>query len=120
VALAPISKGSPEPNASDRRLYPRESVSDAVRIVTAAGAVFDATVVDRSLRGMRIECAEGASLPSDVTILSLSAGAAYVARVVWRTPPYAGLSILRTVDMRTATGSESERFHKLWREHLRR
>jgi hypothetical protein len=112
--------GSAASAAADRRLHPREAASDPIRIVTESGAVFDATVVDRSLRGMRIECADGGSLPGEVVVLSISAGAAFVARVVWRTPPYAGLFIVRTVDMRTASGPDSDRFRRLWREHLRR
>ena len=40
--------------------------------------------------------------------------------MVWRTAPYAGLSILRTVDMRTASGADSAGLQKLWREHIAR
>ncbi len=51
-------------------------------------------------------------------MLARPAGAVHMAKVVWRTAPYAGLSIVRTVDMRTASGPEPAGLHKLWREHI--
>ena len=108
------------PFAGDRRLYPREAASEAVRLVAPSGHAYDAVVVDRSLRGLRVQLEAAGTLPSEVTVLSRSTGAAHVARVVWRTASYAGLSISRTVDMRTASGSESAGLLKLWREHIAR
>jgi hypothetical protein len=110
----------PVASQADRRVDPREATSDRVKLVAGAGAVFDAVVVDRSLRGLRIQYSGAGSLPAEVTLLYPAAGAAYVARVVWRTPPYAGLSITRTVDMRTASGAEGERLRRLWWEHIAR
>ena len=107
-------------SAADRRLHPREAASETVRLVDRSGHAFDAVVVDRSLRGLRVQLEAAATLPSEVTVLSRSAGAAYVAKVVWRTAPYAGLSISSTVDMRTASGPESAGLLKLWREHIAR
>ena len=108
------------PPDADRRIHPREAVHEEVRLVGGGGHVFDVLVVDRSLRGLRIQFAGAATLPGDVTVLSRSAGVAHVAKVVWRTAPYAGLSITRTVDMRTATGPETATLRKLWREHIAR
>ena len=88
--------------------------------MTSSGHTYDAAVVDRSFRGLRIRLDQAAVLPGDVTVLARSAGAVHVAKVVWRTPPYAGLSITRTVDMRTAAGPEAAALHKLWREHIAR
>ncbi len=84
------------------------------------GQTYDALVVDRSLRGLRVELDQAAILPSEITVLSRNAGAIHLAKVVWRTAPYAGLAITRTVDMRTASGPESAGLHKLWREHIAR
>ena len=107
-------------SAADRRLYPREVASETVRLVTTGGHAYDAVVVDRSLRGLRVRLDQAATLPTEVTVLSRGAGAAHMAKVVWRTAPYAGLSIARTVDMRTALGPEAAGLHKLWREHISR
>lgn len=112
---APVSA-----SAAERRLHPREAASDRVKLVAGSGAVFDVTVVDRSLRGMRIEFAGAASLPTEVTVLSPATGSVHMARVVWRTAPYAGLLVSRTVDMRTATGPDTANLRRLWREHIAR
>ena len=108
------------PSADDRRLHPRAAASEPVRLVSLSGHVYDARVVDRSLSGLRVQLDEAATMPSELTVLSRSAGAVYMAKVVWRTVPYAGLSITRTVDMRTASGPETAPLHKLWREHIAR
>ena len=107
-------------SAADRRAHIRDAVSDLVKLITRSGQVFEAMAVDRSLRGLRVQLSEAAFLPSDITVLSRSAGAIYLARIVWRTPPYAGLSISRTIDMRTASGPETSEFRRLWREHIAR
>ncbi len=91
-----------------------------MRLVTANGHAYDVALVDRSLSGMRIRLDPTAILPGELTVLARSAGAVHLARVVWRTPPYAGLSITRTVDMRTAAGPDTAALHKLWREHIAR
>ena len=106
--------------AADRRLHPRESASDPVKLVTRSGQVFDMVVVDRSLRGMRVQSHDVASLPSEVTVLAPRSGAVHEARVVWRTSPYAGLLLTRSVDMRSAAGSETAELRRLWREHITR
>ena len=105
---------------ADRRVHPRASASETVRLVTSSGHAYDALVVDRSLRGLRVHLEQAATLPTEVTVLSRGAGAAHVAKVVWRTAPYAGLSIARTVDMRTASDPDSAGLRKLWREHIGR
>ena len=107
-------------SAPDRRAHVRDEVSDPVRLVTRSGQVFEATAVDRSLRGLRVRLSEAAILPSEVTVLSRNAGAVYLARIVWRTPPYAGLLISRTIDMRTASGPDTSELRRLWREHIAR
>ena len=112
-----VSLGS---GPADRRLHPREAADEPVRLITVGGHAYDAVVVDRSLRGLRILLDQAATLQGEVTVLARSAGAVYVARVVWRTPPYAGLSITRTVDMRTSAGHDTAGLHKLWREHIAR
>ncbi len=91
-----------------------------MRLVTGSGHAYDVVLVDRSLRGLRVQHDPATSLTGDVTVLSRRDGAAYVARVVWRSAPYAGLSISRTVDMRTVSGPESAGLHKLWREQIAR
>ena len=105
---------------ADRRLHSREAASETVRVVTADGHAYDAVVVDRSLRGLRLRLDRTAALPSEVTVLSRAAGAVHMARVVWRTAPYAGLSITRSVDMRAASGAQVAGLHKLWRGHIDR
>ena len=108
------------PSPADRRLHPREAASETVRLVAPSGHAYDAVVVDRSLRGLRVQLDAAGTLPSEVTVLSRNSGAAYVAKVVWRTAPYAGLSISNTVDMRTASGPDSAGLRRLWREHITR
>ncbi len=103
---------------SDRRLHFREASSEAVRLVTSGGYAYDGVVLDRSLRGLRVQIDPAAKLASDLTVLSRGASAAHMAKVVWRTGSYAGLSITRTVDMRAAAGPEAASLHKLWREHI--
>ncbi len=105
---------------ADRRLYPREQVSEHVRLVGSTGHVFDANVVDRSLRGLRIRLSDAATIPTEVHVLSRAQQVVYAARVVWRTPPYAGLSISAATDMRALPNSGSARVHKLWRQHIGR
>ena len=113
-----LEPGRSAPSASDRRQDERSAVFDPVKLVASSGQVFDATVVDRSLRGLRIETMQAASLPPELTVLSRAMACVYKARVVWRTAPYAGLSISQGVDMRTASGSELDKVRKLWREHI--
>ena len=105
---------------ADRRQHAREAADEPVRLVTAGGHAYDAAVVDRSFRGLRIRLEQAAILPGEVTVLARGAGTVHLAKVVWRTPPYAGLSITRTVDMRTAAGPEAAGLHKLWRDHIAR
>ena len=115
-----FESGAAPSSSEDRRSHPRDAVSDPVKLVARSGQVFEALAVDRSLRGLRVQLSQAAILPTDVTVLSRSAGAVYLARIVWRTPPYAGLSISRTVDMRTASGPDTNEFRRLWREHIAR
>ena len=51
-------------------------------------------------------------------MLSRAKGSAMRAQVVWRTAPYAGLSISATIDMRTAQGPDTAELRRLWREHI--
>ena len=88
--------------------------------MTSSGQVFEAAAVDRSLRGMRLRLAAVASLPTELTILVPTAGVAHPARLVWRTAPFAGFLLLRTVDMRTAGGPGEADLRRLWREHIAR
>lgn len=106
------------PPGAERRQHPREAANETVKIVSAGGHAFDAVVVDRSLRGLRVRLEAAASLPSDVHVLSRTSGSVHIAKVVWRTPPHAGLSISRTVEMRTATGSDTADLRRMWREHI--
>ncbi len=115
-----LEPGLSAPSASDRRQDRRTTACDAVKLVAATGQVFDAMMVDRSLRGLRIETAKAASLPPELTVLSRAMACVYRAQVVWRTAPYAGLSISQSVDMRTASGPELSDVRKLWREHIGR
>lgn len=107
-------------SVADRRLHPREAASEKVRLVTPSGHVYDAQVVDRSFRGLRVQLDEASKMPAEVTVLSRASGVVHVAKVVWRSAPFAGLSITGTTDMRTAAGPESAALHKLWREHIGR
>ena len=106
------------PTPADRRQDPREGASEAVKLITVGRHAFEAEVVDRSLRGLRVRLADAAALPTEVTVLSRATGSAHLARVVWRTSPYVGLSLLKTIEMRTASGVEAEELRKLWREHI--
>ena len=116
-----MSKPRPlPPPAADRRSQARASASEEIRLVAPSGQVFQATVVDRSLRGLRVQLGDASTLPTELTVLSRDSGAVHVARTVWRTPPYAGLSISRTIDMRSATGADTGEFRRLWREHIGR
>ena len=105
---------------AERRRDERVAASDAVKLVTGSGQVFAVTAVDRSLRGLRLRSADVAALPVELTVLVPSAGVAHLARLVWRSAPFAGLLLLRTVDMRTASGSGEEPLRRLWREHAAR
>ena len=105
-------------SSAERRQHVREGADDPVRLVSRSGHAYDAVVVDRSLRGLRIRYDDAAMLPSELMVLSRSAGAIHVAKVVWRTAPYAGLAVASTVDMRTASGPDSARLHMLWREEM--
>ena len=103
---------------AERRSHIRETASDPARLVTPSGQVFNVTVADRSLRGLRIYFADAGSLPTEVTILLPTLGMVYLARVVWRTAPYAGLLVTKSVDMRRATGPDVAELRLLWREHV--
>ena len=107
-----------ESSTADRRLDPRQPSEDAVKLVTRGGHVFDAVMVDRSLRGLRLQLGEAGTIPSEVTVLARSMGAVFMAQVVWRTPPYVGLAITSSVDVRKSSGPESAGIRKLWREHI--
>ena len=103
---------------TERRHDVRIAATDAVRVVTSGGHVFDAVAVDRSLRGMRVSSPHVASFSSELTLLVPSAGVAHLAHLVWRTAPYAGLLLLRTVEMRAASSSSEAELRRLWREHV--
>ena len=109
--------GEVHPDA-DRRLEARQAASERVKLIGAQSRAFEAEVVDRSLRGLRVRLDQAASLPAEVTVLSPASGAAHIARVVWRSAPYAGLSILKTIELRTASGPETAALRRLWREHI--
>ena len=109
-----------DPSGMDRRQGPRVASGDAVKLVTPSGQTLDAVAVDRSLRGLRVELAQAANLPSELTVLSRAQACVYRARVVWRSTPYAGLSIFETVDMRTASDPSLAEVRRLWREHISR
>ena len=111
---------SKEPSFAERREHVRASTRDDVKLVTTSGRVFTVAVVDRSLRGLRLRSADVALLPTKLTVLVPSAGLAHLARLVWRTAPFAGLVLLRTVDMRAASGAHDEPLRRLWREHAAR
>lgn len=104
----------------ERRQDLRIAADDAVRLVASSGQVFDATAVDRSLRGMRVRFASVVALPTELTVLVPSSGVAHPARLVWRSAPYAGLLLLRTVEMRAASGPDEADLRRLWREHVTR
>ena len=109
--------GALHPDA-DRRSDARHAASEPVKLVGAQNRVFEAEVVDRSLRGLRVRLDAAAALPSELTVLSRASGAAHMAKVVWRSAPYAGLSIQKTVELRTASGPETAALRRLWREHI--
>lgn len=108
-----------EPSPADRRQEPRHAASGRVRIVLKSGHVLDAELVDRSLKGMRVKLADAGSLSPEVSVLSVAGAAIYEARVAWRSPPYAGLILTRTVDMRAPAADKDAHLHRLWREHAR-
>ena len=115
----------PEPTAAgfpyaERRRDERNTAEEAVRLVASSGQVFDAVAVDRSLRGMRVSSPRVASFSTELTVLVPSAGVAHLARLVWRTAPYAGLLLARSVDMRAASGPGEAELRRLWREHVAR
>ena len=113
-----LGLGSTAVSPDERRAHVREPSNDPAKLVTATGQVLSVTVVDRSLRGLRIHHPDAASLPTEVTLLSPGAGTAFMARVVWRTAPYAGLLVTKSIDMRSATGADAATLRKLWREHI--
>ncbi len=112
-----LTLGEFQPDA-ERRSDARYAASEPVKLVGAQNRVFEAEVVDRSLRGLRVRLDQAALLPSDITVLSRASGAAHMAKVVWRSAPYAGLSIHKTVELRTASGPETAALRRLWREHI--
>jgi hypothetical protein len=105
-------------HGAERREHPREAANEPVKVVTGGGHVLPAVVVDRSLRGMRLRIDDVSALSGELTVLHPTRGLAQFARIAWRTAPYAGLSITRSVEMRTATGADTVQLRKLWREHI--
>ena len=103
----------------DRRAESRQAAQGRVRLVLASGHALDAELVDRSLKGMRVRLEAAGSLPPEVSVLSLANAAIYQAKVVWRSPPYAGLTVSRTIDMRTRDAARDVEAQRLWREHAR-
>jgi hypothetical protein len=110
----------PQAQADERRAHPREATHEQVRLVLGKGGqAVDATIVDRSISGMRLRL-DGAYTVTEVTVLSPATGRAYEAKVVWKSPPHMGLSIVRTIDMRTASGPDTAVLRKVWSEGLAR
>lgn len=108
------------PSPDERRQHPRQSAHGQVRLATRSGHAFDAELIDRSLSGMRVRLNEADAVPVELSIVWLAGAVVYDARVVWRTPPYVGLSIRRTVDMRSPAGAKDLEASRLWREHAGR
>lgn len=119
--MGPMSKPVPEVRPEDRREHPRSPAQGRLKLIPGSlaaprGPALDVELVDRSMTGLRVRLEHAVSLSGDVVLLSASTGQAYEARVVWKTSPYMGLQLRRTVDVRSATGAESAALRKLWRE----
>jgi hypothetical protein len=108
-----------QPSADERRAEPRHAAAGGVRLVLKSGHALDAELVDRSLKGMRVRLGDAGALSPEVSVLSVANAAVYEARVVWRSPPYAGLVLTRTVDMRAPATARDAKVQRMWREHAR-
>ena len=110
----------PSPSGADRRQHPRESVRLPAKIVTRVGEALDATIVDRSLRGMRIRLGKDAFVPKEISILELNAGVAHEAVVVWKVQDDLGVALKASHSVRMGVGPQAEKLRKLWSEAVSR
>src|SRR5579875_2672390 len=99
---------------ADRRESPREPVRIAVKAVFGKNATLDATVVDRSLKGMRLRLPPGQTVPGDFTLLEPATGQVHEVLAVWKAYPDVGLSVRRSYPIRSASGPAGAQLLKIW------
>lgn len=101
----------------ERRQYEREQVKLDARVVFGKdNTTIACTIVDRSMRGLRVRLPSGASVPNEFYVLELATGAIHEATVVWKSYPDIGLSIRSTQNVRASASPKFSRLRDIWRD----
>jgi hypothetical protein len=104
---------SPDASTQERRAHPREQVQVAVKAVFGkTNTALDGTIVDRSLKGMRLRLAAGQSVPNDFILLEPGTGQVHEVRSAWKAYPDVGLLVLRSYPI----GAAGPQLQRIWRD----
>jgi hypothetical protein len=106
------------PPPTDKRGSPRKRTLLSGVITMEKGNIsFRCGIKDISSRGARIIITEGQRLPSEIYLINLRDGTAHRAEVKWIREATAGLHILTSIDLSTATDRGVEFLKRIWRNH---
>jgi hypothetical protein len=105
------------PGHDERREFQREPVRIAAKAIFGPkNDTIDCTIIDRSVRGMRIRLSPNASVPIHFTLIEPATGAAHQVTAVWKAYPDVGLSIRESFNIRFANTPAAKQLQRIWRD----
>ncbi len=107
-------EGAPGSALNGKRSEPRDPARDPARLVLERDFVVNATIVDRSLKGLRLRLPQGTAVASTLTALDLSRGMIHQVKVIWKAYPDIGVQVQSSFDVRTGDGAGAAAMRRLW------
>jgi hypothetical protein len=107
-----LTKGA----SHEKRSEPREAARDPARLLLDRDMIMEATIVDRSVKGMRLRLPIGATVAANLTLTALDLKRATILRVkvIWKAYPDVGVQIQASFNVRTGAGPEADAMRRLW------
>jgi hypothetical protein len=100
----------------EQRSEPREAAHDPARLLLDRDDVWEALIVDRSLKGLRLRLPKDA--PGDLTLtfmaLDLNRGMIHQVKVIWKAYPDIGVQVQSSFNVRTGEGPQAAAMRRLW------
>jgi hypothetical protein len=100
----------------EKRCEPREPAHDPARLLIEPHGVWDALIVDRSLKGMRLRLPQDtpAAVNLTVTALDLNRAMIHQVKVIWKAYPDIGVQVQSSFNVRTGDGPQAAAMRRLW------
>jgi hypothetical protein len=100
----------------ENRREPREPAHDPARLVIEPHGVWDALIVDRSLKGMRLRLPRDTPAAVNVTVTALDLNRAMIhqVKVIWKAYPDIGVQVQSSFNVRTGEGPQAAAMRRLW------